>query len=384
METREKRGENRGRIVVRQLKQVEDYRRGWGNKRHELVDVLFIALCAIMCEMTDFEDMMVFAQERKEWLRKYVELKNGVPSVSTYARVFRAMRPAALERYYRSWVKGMKGIEQGQTCIDGKSICGAGAVQKVHMVSAWAHEQGLSLGQIRVDEKSNEITAIPELLALLDIEGSVITIDAMGCQKEIAKAIIKGKGDYVLAVKDNQPTLAKEVAECFHWTDEERPEGIQIDQWKSGYEKDHGRIESRQVRVMVCPERTGVKSEWTGLASLVEYRCSRQVIGKDKTWSTRYYISSLTCSAEEMGRYLRNHWSIENRLHWMLDVAFHEDESKVRVQNAPENLNVLRKVAMALMRSTPTAKKRSAKGKMFRAALSTSFLEQALFAPPGP
>ena len=350
-----------------------------------MVDILFIALCPIMCGMPGFEEMVIFGEERIEWLRRYVELRNGIPSVSTFERVFQALNTEAMQLFYRSWTEGLRGLcvnEGGQICVDGKSVRGAGAAQKVHMVSAWAHEEGLCLGQIRVEERSNEITAIPELLALLDVRGSVLSIDAIGCQKEIAEQIVGKGGQYVLAVKENQPTLSREIEECFTWIEEQKPKEIEVEHWEGKYEKGHGRIERREVRMISCPSWPGVQEEWKGIATLVEYKCSREVIGEGKTQSTRYYISSLTCSAQKMSRYLRNHWSIENRLHWMLDVTFEEDASLIRMQNAPENLNVLRKVALSLLRDTPTPKKSSAKSKMARAAMSTAFLENTLFGTP--
>jgi predicted transposase YbfD/YdcC len=332
--------------------------------------------------MTGFDEMVIFAEERKKWLRKYIRMENGVTSVSTFERVFQALSAEAMQQFYRSWadsIRAMREEKGDQICIDGKSIRGAGAAQKVHMLSAWAHEDGLCLGQIRVDERSNEIPAIPELLSLLDAKGSVVSIDAMGCQKGIAKKIIEESADYVLAVKENQPTLAGEIEECFSWIDSEAPKEIIVDQWKGRYEKEHGRIERREVRVIPCPEWPGVKEEWAGIATLVEYRCSREVIGEEKTQSTRYYISSLRCSAQKMAQYLRNHWSIENRLHWMLDVLFDEDAALVRMENAPENLNTLRKVALSMLKNVPTPKKSSIKGKMARAAMSPAFLEKVLF-----
>ena len=382
--------EEKGKIgqgIVERLGEIKDQRREWGNKRHELVDILFIALCTIVCGLTDFEDMVIFGRERIEWLRKYVRLEHGIPSASTFERVFQAMRPEAMGVFYRSWASSMREEKRSQISLDGKTICGAGAAQKVHIVSAWAQEEGLCLGQIRVDEKSNEITAIPELLAILDIRECVVTLDAMGCQKEIAKEIITRGGEYVLAVKGNHPTLANEVKECFEWVDRENPTDIKVEKWLGGYEKEHGRIEHREVRVMPCPEWPGVQAEWTSLKTLVHYRCSRESTGDQsgaKVWSDRYYISSLDCSAQEMSQYLRNHWAIENQLHWLLDVRFREDASTIRMYNAPENLNTLRKVAATLLRNTPTVKKTSVKGKMTRAALNAGFLETVLFALGSP
>ena len=256
------------------------------------------------------------------------------------------------------------------------------------MVSAWAKEDGLCLGQIKTDEKTNEITAIPELVKLLDVSECVVSIDAMGCQKKIADAIREKDADYLLAVKGNQPTLNEGICEYMSSIEAgQEPEAI-VDHWDSGYEKNHGRIERRRVTVCACPEWKGVTDEWRDIHTLVRYECTREK-RKDaeekpdevtKTSYTRYYISSIQAvDAALMAKYLRGHWSIENQLHWMLDVVFREDDSSVRMNHAPENLNILRKIALSLLRSTPAKRRMSAKAKMSKAALNPDFLTVALF-----
>ena len=369
--------------LLNQLGEIEDRRRQWGNKRHELAEILFISLCAIMCRMTDIEGITVFGQEREEWLRKYIELKNGVPSYSTYERIFQMLKPKELEKFYRSWAKAMHSAEgTSQISIDGKTICGAGAAQKVHMVSAWAKEGGLCLGQVRTEEKSNEITAIPNLLEAVDVSECVVSIDAMGCQKAIAEKIVAKGADYLLAVKGNQPTLYEGIPEYLKTIEQGARDEVQIDKWDSGYQKEHGRIERRMITVCLCPEWKGVSDEWPDIRTLIRYECTREKANGEgnKTTYTRYYISSISAvNAELIAGYLRGHWSIENQLHWMLDVVFKEDASSVRVNHAPENLNLLRKIALSLMRAVPTAQRSSAKAKLARAALNPDFLALALF-----
>jgi predicted transposase YbfD/YdcC len=375
------------------LGEIEDKRRQWGNLRHKLTEILFISLCAIMCGMEDIDGIVIFGEERQEWLRKYIELKNGVPSAATYERVLRMLDPKEVEKFYRSWAKALhEEAGTSQISIDGKTICGAGAAQKVHMVSAWAKEDGLCLGQIRTEEKSNEITAIPELLKLIDVSECVVSIDAMGCQKKIAEAIREKDADYLLAVKGNQAALnegIREYMESIVVGDE--PEAI-VDCWDSGYEKGHGRIERRIVTVCACPEWKGVTDEWKDIHTLIRYDCIREKMGRieekvDKKAATnsassctRYYISSIRAvDAKLISGYLRGHWAIENQLHWMLDVVFREDSSTVRMNHAPENLNILRKTALSLLRSTPSSKRMSTRAKLAKAALNPEFLSLALF-----
>lgn len=365
--------------IIERLEEIEDPRRSWGNKRHLLVDILFITLCAIASGMSEIDEIIIFAKERKEWLKKYISLKGGIPSYSTFERVYRMLTPKAMRIFYESWVMAIRPEgENKQVCIDGKSIRGAGAAQKINMVSAWMHEEGLCLGQLRTDKKSNEITAIPELLEMLDISHCVVSIDAIGCQTEISEKIVAKNGDYVLAVKENQPTLMDDIKEYFNWIDREKPRNIVCDHWIGGFEKNHGRIEQRKVSVCTSLDFPEMTSRWKNLRSIVRYECSRE-IKQVKTVCTRYYISSLNVSAEVMASYLRGHWSIENQLHWLLDVALKEDASLIRTDHAPENFNVLRKVVLNLLRNTPTDKKTSIKGKMLRASMNTDFLELVLF-----
>lgn len=370
--------------LLESLAEIEDKRRQWGNLRHKLSDILFVCLCAIMSGMEDIEGIVIFGEERQEWLKQYIELKNGVPSYATYERVLRMLEPKELEKFYRAWAEALhdkKGTSQ--ISIDGKTICGAGAAQKVHMVSAWAKEDGLCLGQLKTSEKSNEITAIPELVKMLDIAECVVSIDAMGCQKKIAEAIREKNADYLLAVKGNQPTLNEGICEYMASIDTGEETEASVDHWDSGYEKEHGRIERRTVTVCACPEWKGVSDEWKDIHTLIRYECTRMSTtdaSMSKSSYTRYYISSIQAiNASLIAQYLRGHWAIENQLHWMLDVVFKEDSSAIRMNHAPENLNILRKIALSLLRSTTTKGRMSAKAKMSKAALNPAFLTQAIF-----
>ncbi len=368
--------------LLDRLSQMPDERRSGYNKRHSLVDILFICICATICKMETIEEIVLFAQGREDWLHNYICLENGIPSYSTFERVLRITKPKYLEQFYREWISELLATRSvgtlGQVAIDGKTVCGASAAQKVHMLSAWAHEYGLSLGQVAVDEKTNEITAIPELLDALDLRESVVTIDAIGCQKAIAEKIIDNQANYVLALKGNQPMLYDEVKEYVHWVERKRPHDIVFDHWRSRYEKGHGRLERRTVTVCNCQDWPGVSDAWKGLQSVVRYECERAAKGV-RSIHTQYYISSLqSVSAQQMAEYLRNHWSIENNLHWMLDVNFGEDACLVRTDHSPQNLNILRKCAMVLLKEDKSSKRTSLKGKMTHAALDTAYLDSIL------
>lgn len=373
--------------LIERLEEIEDPRRRWGHKLHELKDILFIVLCAIMSNIQDIEGFVIFGQEREEWLKEYIELKHGIPSYSTFERVLGMIKPKALNDFFRAWVDSLgKEREISHVAIDGKTICGAGAAQKVHMVSALARENGLCLGQVATSEKSNEIPAIKELLKMIDVSECVVTIDAMGCQRDIAAQVVAQNADYLLAVKGNQPTLYEEVTAYMDYAVKDQPTGLEMDVWTSPYEKGHGRIEQRTVTVCSCPDWPDIKREWKDLHTLIRYDTSREVVkdGK-KAHSTKYYISSIpTVNAKLAAGYLRGHWAIENQLHWVLDVVFKEDASTIRVNHAPENLNLLRKIALSFMRNFKTEKKQSGKAKLARAALNPHFLKSALFGDTSP
>jgi len=360
---------------------IEDPRRQGGNFRHLLLDILVIGLCSTATGSECFSEMEDFGNGREAWFRKFLTLKHGIPDADTFRRVFERLNPAQLMECLGAWLGG--GESGGRTVnIDGKTLRGsarAGA-SGVHLVSAWVNECNLTLGQVATEEKSNEITAIPRLLDLIDIKGDTVTIDAMGCQTEIAAKIRSKKADYVLAVKENHPTLHEEISECFLHLDEEKCPHLPDDIWEGELEKDHGRLERRRVRtVSDIGFLTGLK-KWKDAKTIVEYRCERtELPGGATAVTSRYYISSLDCSAEEFARIIRGHWSIENRLHWSLDVSFREDGCRSRKDNAPKCLAALRRLALGLLRATDFGRPMGLRRKMRMACIRPDFLTKVIF-----
>jgi len=354
--------------LIRLCRRLKDPRRVWGNKRHELTDILIVALLAIIGGCEEGEEIRDYARTKLNWLRTFLSLKNGVPSESTFRRVFARIHPEALETIYRKWVYPYVGTCCGkQLCIDGKTSRG---VQKrsdvaLHMVSMWVREDQITLGQIKTAEKSNEITAIPQLIRSLDIRGSIVTIDAMGCQKEIAKCIQDQEANYILAVKENHPTLYQEIKEYFEWAVEDAIEQNRLSQYKqTGF--GHGKVTKWRVLSTKDTVWFESKNDWAGLTSFVMVECVHSV-GEETRVQRRYYISSLAADAAYFHQAIRGHWHIENKLHWMLDVAFHEDHCLVHKGNSPQNLSLLRKMALAMLkldssRKASVARKRKMPG----------------------
>ena len=326
---------------------IRDPRRRSGNYRHQLVDIFAISLLAIICGCETWEEIEDYGRTKKEWLKSFLRLKNGIPGADTIRRLFERIKPEELEKMYREWVTPYVGsCIHKQISVDGKTIRGAGT--GLHMVSAWVREDGLTLGQIRTDEKSNEITAIPELLETLDIAGSIVTIDAMGCQRKISEAIIKNKAAYVFSVKMNHPTFHEEIREYFQWAVDDQIESKILSHFET-IEKSHGRISRWRVTVSNEVSWFESKNQWACLRSFV--MVERKIIRGDKqSFEKQYYISSLDASAEKFHRLIRNHWSVENQLHWVLDVAFHEDRVLIAKDHSPQNLSLLRKIALALLK----------------------------------
>jgi predicted transposase YbfD/YdcC len=364
------------------LARIHDPRRKWGNLRHKLVDMLVIALCAVIIGEDEFEVMEEWAQAREEWLRSFLELPNGIPDKDTFRRLFARIEPQGLLRNLNAWLNPSMEPGGREVNMDGKTVRGSGEQggrEALHIVSAWVGEQDLVLGQLATEEKSNEITAIPQVLDMIDIKGDVVTIDAMGCQTAIAQRIREKEADYILAVKENQPTLYQDIRDYFECLEQGPGRNEPVEQWDSPLEKDHGRIERRSIGVVTNLDWLEGKKHWKDMGAIIRCRTSRTV-GEETAVSDRYYISSMTASAETFGRHIRGHWSIENRLHWSLDVSFREDACQVRKGRAPENLNILRKIALARLRATPVAKKRSSiKRKSFKALINPQFLLSVLF-----
>ena len=363
-----------------QLRVIREPRRESGNYRHKLEDILIIGLCTVICMGEDYVDMEDFGKEREEWLRGFLELPNGIPDSDTFRRVFERVDSTEVSKALSSWLGG-DGSAGGRTVnIDGKTIRGSGGVAKkaLHVVSAWVHENEITLGEVATAQKSNEITAIPELLDLIDIRGDIVTIDAMGCQRDIARKIREKEADYLLALKENQSNLYEDVQTYFQWLEKEKPASETYQHWSGRLEKGHGRLEKRDVTIATSIDWLENSEHWLDLHTLVQYRCTRESCGI-KTVTDRYYISSFDTDAEGFAYLLRNHWSIENRLHWKLDVLFREDGARARKDHSPLNMNVLRKIAMAMLAVADHNKRIGTRKKMLRAALNPVFLSRVLF-----
>ena len=331
-------------------------------KRHGLLDILIIAICGVICGADSWVDIELFGKTKIEWLKTFLELPNGVPSHDTFGRVFAAINPQEFESSFMEWVQAINQLTQGQViAIDGKQLRGShdnGAGKNaIYMVSAWATENQLVLGQRKVDDKSNEIAAIPKMLKLLEVKGCIVVVDAIGTQTKIAKAIVEQGGDYLLAVKENQGHLYEDIHELFADNQQFNYAGIPHS-FARMVNKDHGRIEIRQCWTISDPEYLANIRDlkrWEGIQTLVMILSERH-IGDEIEVQDRYFISSLESNAEKILDVKRSYWGIENRLHWVLDIAFNEDHSRVRKDNAPQNFAVLRHMALNLLKQEKTAK----------------------------
>ena len=353
---------------------VYDPRRDFGNKRHSLVAILLIGLLTFICGGKDFTQMEELGKRKIVWLSGFLDLPNGTPDSDTFRRVFERIDPRELARCLDESLCDAK--ETKTVAIDGKTIRGSGNAEHspYHVVSAWAGEHGITLGQVAVDDKSNEITAIPLLLDMLDISGAVVTIDAMGCQKEIAAKIVEKDADYCLALKGNHKKLHKQVIAAFSDIDNGARDAC-LDEFAST-SNGHGRIEERLI-TMISASTFAESADWTGLASIARCRYIN-ITGGCKTVTDFFFLTSLPANARRLGGIIRGHWSIENNLHWMLDVVFEEDSSRARKDNSPLNLNILRKTALSLLLQVK-GKRESLSRLMFRAAMDADFLELVAF-----
>ena len=344
---------------------------------HRLQDILVIALCAVIAGAQDWQDIVTFGRKRLDWLRRFLELPHGIPSHDTFERVFDRLQPQAFHACFLQWVRAVSaalGIKH--VAIDGKTLRGSGSARlgPLHLVSAWATAQHLSLGQVAVDAKSNEITAIPALLELLDLAGAVVTIDAMGCQKAIAQKIADQGADYVLTVKENQEHLLADIQSCFERAFDSDLTGVGHDSY-ARRERGHGREEYRCYTVLYTTEGLRQAADWAGLKTIGMCYSERTVQGQTTT-EVRYFIASKKASARYFGTVLRNHWRIENSLHWQLDVTFGEDGNRVRRRHGAENLALLRRLTLSLLKPHPA--QLSIAKKRFAAALDPDFLEEIL------
>jgi predicted transposase YbfD/YdcC len=352
-------------------------------KLHALSDILVIAVSAVICGAEGWTDIEEFGKSKEGWLRKLLPLTNGIPSHDTFRRVFERLDPDQFEACFLSWIKSLAPMT-GQVAIDGKTLRGSHDQTKgkkaLHLVSAWASECRLVLGQVATAEKSNEITAIPELLTMLDLSGCLVTIDAMGCQTNIAAQIIAQEGDYLLAVKDNQKNLAHDVTELFdiEFAQTEPFEGFAHEYAKT-IDKGHGRIEIRECWIITDPELLQYLRNfevWSELKTIALVRGTRRVNGVESV-QDRYYISSLTGDARTILQAVRHHWGIENSLHWVLDVVFREDQARMRQGDTAHNFAMLRHIALNLLRAQKSGPK-SVRGKRLKAAWDNDFLLKVL------
>lgn len=356
--------------VIEKLGELTDHRRQWGNLRHKLVDIVFIGLVSVICGGQDYEHMEDTGHGKYAWFKERLELPNGIPDSDTFRRVFERINPQELSKVLNEVVQ----VKGKVVAVDGKTIRGSGNTEHkaYHVVSAWVAENQITLGQLETSEKSNEITAIPELLETLDISGSTVTIDAMGCQKQIAEKICGKGADYIFGLKANQPALLHDVKLYF--------ETEVVEKQTDTLEKDHGRIEKREYYLETNIDWLPCRSEWKNLNGIGMVKSS---VTSTKTGEfaqeSRYFITSIT-NVEQFAYAGRKHWSIESQLHWQLDVTFHEDASRARKDNSPLNLNILRKQALVLLNQANLGKRVSTRRKISRAAMDNSVLDLILTA----
>jgi predicted transposase YbfD/YdcC len=347
-----------------------------GRCEHRLLDVVVMALCAVIANCDDWHQVALFARERRDWFARFLDLPHGVPSHDTFERVFDRLDPAAFQKCFASWVKAIgSALAVPHIAIDGKTLRGSRRADlgALHLVSAWATDAHLTLGQVAVDAKSNEIAAIPELLQLLDLKGAFVTIDAMGCQTAIAGQIVRAEGDYLLAVKGNQDGLLEAVQDRVREALDDA-DGRTVESFETTEAK-HGRVDQRTYVVIPTPAGLPGQEAWPQLRA-IGMCVSQRIVNGTTTGEARYFIGSAALSAEAFAALARNHWRIENNLHWQLDVTFREDANRVSGRRAGENLALLRRLALGLLKRDPT--KMSLAGKRLRAALSPEFLEKLL------
>ena len=355
------------------------------SKRHELVDILFVCVAATIAGCDGPTEISEFASQKLRWFRRFVRLENGVPSHDTIGRVLSLIKPDQFQTAFLDWISSLADVsdDEGQpqfVPIDGKTLRGSrGAKHRehpLHLVSAWSTKQGVTLGQVAVDSKSNEITAIPKLLEMLELCGSIVSIDAMGCQKEIAKKVVAGGGDYVLAVKNNQPTLSKAIQSFFLDRHEHDDFAEQDCRRHKTTERSRGRLEERYYTIAPLPESLkSLRRQWKNLVSIGQVVTMTEQDG-NQTSDVRYYISSRDPKVKEFASSVRKHWSIES-MHWILDVVFGEDASRIRNGDGTENFGFLRKFVISLLKQDTS--RGSLKTKRKRAGWNTDFLEKLLF-----
>jgi predicted transposase YbfD/YdcC len=364
---------------------LPDPRRAQG-KRHRLSDMIVIAVCAVICCADSWSDVADFGEAKRKWLETFLDLPHGIPCTDTFERVFARLDPDAFERCFMSWTEALAGASRGKlVAIDGKKIRRSfehawDHSTATHLVSAFVHENATVLGQLSVDCKENEIVAIPKLLELLDLTGATVTIDAMGCQTQIAGKIAENGGDYLLAVKENQPLLHDALKRNLDEMILENFTGVRHG-FVQTVDGDHGRIETRRVWVTDQLDEwldANQRDRWAGLKSVAVVEAQREIPAKPTSIERRYFISSIAgTDASRMAEAVRGHWSVENKLHWVLDVSFAEDQSRQRKDHSAENFSRLRRIALNMLRRE-TTKKRGIKGKRLNAAWDHDYLLKLL------
>ena len=352
---------------------------------HLLLDIVTIAICAIICGANDWVAVETFGKAKESWFRQFLRLPNGIPSHDTFGQLFAALEPSQFQHCFISWVQSISQLSLGEVvAIDGKTLRhsfdkGLGQAA-IHLVSAWASDNRLVLGQIKVADKSNEITAIPELLRLLALHGCIVTLDAMGCQTEIAALLIAQGADYLLALKANHARLYQEVARLFDDALSDPTQAVPYQTSQPMTTKGHGRLEIRQCWTLNDPAYLAYldpQARWVGLRSVVRIEAERHLPGSEPSREVRYYLSSLAGDPEQLNRVVRTHWTIENQLHWVLDVAFAEDQSRVRQGYGAQNLAVLRHIALNALKQEKTART-GIQNKRLRAGWDNDYLLKVL------
>lgn len=348
---------------------------------HRLDEMVFVAICAVISGAEGWSDIVDFAHTKLDWLKQFVRLDHGIPVDDTFARVLSVLSPKALTECLLTWTQGLAEQHPGEIiAIDGKTARRSHDRKRrhnpLHLVRAWATTQGMALGMVKTEVKSNEITAIPELLSLLELKGALVTLDAMGCQTAIAEQIVRQGGDYLLAVKDNQPTLHDALRDFFQTARAHQFAGI-AHSFAEDVDTGHGRIETRRCWASECLQTLDQPGRWFGLKSLVLIERER-IVGNRVSVEQAYYISSRPAQAERLAQAARAHWSIENSCHWVIDVTFNEDQSRIRRGDGAQNFAVLRQFALNLLKQDKS--KSSIRRKLFKASLSDDFRLQVLAA----
>ena len=367
-------------ILFESLRKIDDPRREH-QKFHSLFDILVISICATICGAEHWTELEEFGEAKQEWLASFLELENGIPSHDTFRRVFTLLDNIKLKELFIEWVSSAVSLSKGVLVnIDGKNLCGSKEPIKgkraLNVVSAWVSQQSVVLGQVRCEEKSNEITEIPELLKILDLEGCCVTIDAIGCQKETVKQVAEKGADYVISLKGNQGNLHQDITDYLDWAERIGFKEISYDYCET-LEKDHGRIEERRCWVTEEIGWLEHKEDWKNLKSVIMVEAIREVMGGKKTVERRYFISSLEANAQEALKCVRGHWAIENQLHWCLDIGFREDDCRVREAKSAENLATLRHIGLNLLKQEESCKL-GIKSKRKKAGWNESYLLKVL------